>query len=57
MTPTLLDELARLFRTEADGICDSYGWPPRGPLSDDERNEVQRLDATAARIHYRAVST
>ena len=55
MTAAFLDELARLFRAEADGIADSYAWPPRGPLTDEERFEIQRLDATANRIHYRSV--
>ena len=57
MRRELLNELANLFRVEADGLADSYAWPPRAPLSAEELAEVQRLDTTAARIRYRAVST
>ena len=54
MTSDLLHELANLVRTEADGITQSYAWPPRGPLSDEERHELRRLDATERAIRYRA---
>lgn len=54
MTSALLFELARLFRDEADAIHQPYAWPPRPAMTEEEKREVMRLDATAARIAYRA---
>lgn len=54
MTPELLDELAYLFRNEADAIVQPYTWPPRSPLTADERREVERLRVSASAIRYRA---
>lgn len=54
MNSELLWELSALFSSEADAIVQPYAWPPRSPLSDDERTEVERLRVTAARIRYRA---
>jgi hypothetical protein len=50
----LLYELAGVFRNEADAIRQPYAWPPRAPMTEDERREVMRLEATAASIAYRA---
>jgi hypothetical protein len=50
----LLHELANVVRTDIDGITQPYAWPPRAPLTNEERREVDRLEATARRIRYRA---
>jgi hypothetical protein len=50
----LLWELYAVFRAEVDGIAQPYAWPPRGPLSDDELREVNRLEACMRGIAYRA---
>lgn len=53
MKAALLYELADVFRREVDGITQPYAWPPRAPLTTDERREADRLDATARSIAYR----
>ena len=54
VTPTLLYELADLFRREEAAIVQPYAWPPRAPLTPEERREADRLRVTASRIAYRA---
>jgi hypothetical protein len=47
-------ELYGVFRAEQDAITQQYAWPPRGPLSDEELREVNRLEACMRAIAYRA---
>ena len=54
MRAELLYELARLFQHEEDAIVQPYAWPPRAPLTPEERREADRLRVTASRIAYRA---
>lgn len=56
MKRDLMIEVARLFLLEADAIAQPYAWPPRAPLTAEERLERDRLDVTAKRIFYRAES-
>ena len=49
----LLHDLANVARADADAIT-QYAWPPRGPLSDEERLEMRRLDALSRQLCYRA---
>lgn len=53
-TSALLHDLANVVRADADAIQQPYAWPPRAPLSEDERVELRRLDATERAIRYRA---
>ena len=50
----LLEEVACVAQRDADAIRDSYRWPPRPPLTNEERREVDRLDALSRRLFYRA---
>jgi hypothetical protein len=52
----LLAQLAVLFQRESDKITDSYAWPPRPPLSEEERKEAERLRVTASRVFLRAAA-
>jgi hypothetical protein len=54
VTSALLWELYCVFRAEQDAITKQYAWPPRGPLSDEELREVNRLEACMRGIAYRA---
>lgn len=56
MTPLLLAQLAHVAYRDAEAIADSYAWPPRPPLTDDELAEIRRLMAIADELseHARA---
>lgn len=54
MRSELLYELAILFQHEQDAITQPYAWPPRPPLTEEERREADRLYVTGRRIGYRA---
>lgn len=54
MNARLLAQLGWVFQREADAIVDQYRWPPRGPLTVDEQDEVQHLEASARSIFGRA---
>lgn len=54
MTSALLWDLYRVYRSESEAITQDYAWPPRGPLTDDELREVNRLEACMRGIAYRA---
>lgn len=54
MRADLLAELSLIFCMEAEAIVQPYAWPPRPPLTDEERREVDRLRVTASSIRYRA---
>jgi hypothetical protein len=52
----LLAQLACVAQRDADAIYDSYRWPPRPPLSDEERFEARRLQALSVQLGYRAAA-
>ncbi len=54
MTPELMRELADVAQRDADAILDSYAWPPRPPLSDDEMREYNRLRSVSRTIWHRS---
>jgi hypothetical protein len=52
----LIAQLACVAQNDANQIYDSYAWPPRPPLSDEERLEARRLEMVARRLWYRAAA-
>jgi predicted TIM-barrel fold metal-dependent hydrolase len=46
-------QMAALCQAEADEIAQSYAWPPREPLTPEEREEIEHLMQTADRAHDR----
>lgn len=54
MTGQLLLQLSFVALAEADAIEDTYAWPPRSRLTDEEECEASRLRSLSARLAYRA---
>lgn len=54
MTGKLLAEIAWVSFNDAEAISDSYAWPARPPLTDDELREYERLRCLSSRLAYRA---
>jgi hypothetical protein len=54
MDGRLLAQLACVAQRDSDAIYDSYAWPPRAPLTPEERAEAERLRVVASRLFYRA---
>lgn len=54
MEARLLAQLAWVAVRDADAISDSYAWPPRPPLSEEEVAEIERLHDVADRLFARA---
>jgi hypothetical protein len=50
----ILAELAMVASIDAQAIADPYAWPPRRPMDDGERREVERLNVLSARFAYKA---
>lgn len=50
MTARLLAQLGWVFEREAEAIRDSYAWPPRAPLTSEERAAAEYFEATAETI-------
>lgn len=51
----LLEEVAAVAQVDAENVGgDPYAWPPRGPLSDEERAEYERLRVLSRRLDYHA---
>jgi hypothetical protein len=38
-----LAQASWVARRDSDAISDAYAWPPRAPLTDEERRECERL--------------
>lgn len=55
MSPDLWEELACVAQWDADAIFDSYAWPPRPPLTDDERAEADRLTCISRACWYHSL--
>lgn len=55
MTPELWEELASVAQRDAEAIWDSYAWPPRPPLSPEERLEADRLMTISRACWYRSL--
>lgn len=56
MSPLLLAQLAHVAYRDAEGIADSYAWPPRPPLTEEERVEIDRLQTIADELSAKARS-
>lgn len=56
MTRALLLECVRLFDLEVEAIERPHAWPPRGPMSAEERREADRLRVTGSRLFRRAMA-
>jgi hypothetical protein len=54
VTGKMLAQLGVLFQRESDKIYDAYAWPPRAPLTLEERREAERLRVTASRLFLRS---
>jgi hypothetical protein len=54
MNGKLLAQLACVAQKDCDALRDDYAWPPRPPMTDEERRESERLRIVASRLFYRA---
>ena len=56
MDGKLLAQLACVAQKDCDALRNDYAWPPRPPMTNEEREESERLRVLASRLFLRAAS-